>query len=50
MSAMSDLWLTIEDYLRFSHLSFDEIAMKLDVPKSWVMEVAEEMSHEQMGS
>lgn len=47
MSGMSDMWLTIEDYLRFSQLTFDEIAHKLEVPKSWVMEVAEEMSNEQ---
>jgi len=46
MGRMNNLMYDIADYLREGHMSFFEIAQRLEIPVSWVVEVAGMMANE----
>lgn len=43
MGAMSNLMVQIREEIEFGFMSFDQIATKYEVPRSWVDEVAADM-------
>jgi hypothetical protein len=38
---MSDLYVEVEEYIRCTDLSFEEISKTLDIPLEWVYDVAQ---------